>query len=960
MAVATASTSRSFRKVPLAVVGLVVVVVSWASVLGVEARTAPTGLAAVVINSAVAVALVTGLVAALAVSRYWSVRQQQETLVRRAEEASLAAAISHSLAEGSLDAQAAATAIAGHLAASIGDACVISLFSEAGPLVPTVVRANDPRLELAVRAVFPVVDLQDDDPYLTGRAVATSVAQQAHGSTDAVVASSRAALTELFDASQTQSLLVVPMRCFRDTLIPRRGQAVGTVYMMRCSPDGYTSEEVSSLQDAADRAGAILASASLHRVIETAEQRFRTIFEDAPIGVAVVELTGERRFVAVNDQFCRLTGYAREDLLAMTPQALVHPEDRVGSSQGPLGPPFGPDRQFQRELRYVRADGQVIWVRLSASTADIGGGRDAIVHVEDVTEKILADEALAMSEARFRSTFEHSPAGLAMVSLEQADRGRVLRANAALSELTGRGPGQLAGMSLSDLLLFDDDAPAADAGTLVQKLLSEPKRQLSRWVRADGLVVWARVSVAELPGQPRRCLVQVDDVTAQKLAEEDLAFRAMHDHLTALPNRHLAMDHLRLALCQLSRTRGTVAVLFVDLDLFKRVNDTMGHEVGDEVLRQLGRRLATEVRAPDTAARLGGDEFLVVCSVAAEEDAGNIVQRVQQAVGRPVHVAGKSFELTASIGVAVTTRASSDPDELVRQADAAMYEAKHGGRHRWQVYNERLHHRARARQAVELDLRRALKKDLFRLLYQPIFDLSEGRLVGAEALLRMEQMDGKLVFPGSFIGVAEDTDLIRPISDWVLDRVCAQMAEWGAPSGFHLAVNLSGRDLSDLTVTSRVLERAQRHGVTPDQLVLELTEGVLIDGDKGVVRELARLREAGARLAIDDFGTGYCSLTYLERFPVDTVKIDRSFVAGLGSNLHATAIVEAVVALSKTLNLTCVAEGIEEPAQAATLAELGCQLGQGFYFGAAMPAGELANLFTGKGAGDGRGELALG
>ena len=945
MGSATASEGGTDHKLQLAAIGVLVVGAAWVVVADVRTSTAAGGLATTVINAVVVLGLVLGIVGLVAISRYRGAKERREALVRKERAASLAAAISNSLAEGGFDAEAAATEIAGHLALAVGDACVISLFSEAGPLVPTVVRAADARLELAVRAAFPTVILEEDDPYLTGKALATSKAQQVHGSIGAVIASSRAGLTELFSAAEAQSLLVVPMRCFNDTLVPRRGQAVGVVYMVRCAPDGYSEEEVASLQDAADRAGLILAGASLHRVVEAAEQRFRTIFAEAPIGVVVVRLTGAHHFVDVNDQFCKITGYRREKLLEMTPQDLVHPADRALALEVALGLVTGSDVHLEREVGVVRADGEVIRVRLSASATNLGEGRDAIVHVEDVTERALAAAALATSEERFRSTFERSPAGLAMVSLEDTDHDVIVDANSALCTLTDRSGAELVGTSLADLFTLEQEGSARSPGTVVDALLHSNDQQLCRWALKDGAQVWGRMSAAVLPGRPRRCLLQVNDVTAQRLAEADLAYRAMHDHLTGLANRHLAIDHLRLALLQLARTHNAVAVLFVDLDLFKRVNDTMGHEAGDEVLCQLGQRLAGEIRAPDTAARLGGDEFLVVCTVQDHDAARHVVERVQQVLSRPVSVGTKTFELTASIGIAVTSNASSDPDELVRQADAAMYEAKHGGRHRWQVYNEHLHRRARQRQAVELDLRRALKHDLFRLHYQPVFDLSGRALVGAEALIRMEQPDGKLVAPGLFVGVAEDTDLIRPMTDWVLDHACAQMAQWDVHDHFHLAVNLSGSDLCDPMVTARVLDRAGAHGIPASRLVLELTEGVLIDGDSRVVRELTCLREAGARLAIDDFGTGYCSLTYLERFPVDTVKIDRSFVAGLGSNSHATAIVEAVVSLCATLGLTCIAEGIERPEQADTLRGLGCDMGQGFFFGAPVGPDEFAGMF---------------
>jgi diguanylate cyclase (GGDEF)-like protein/PAS domain S-box-containing protein len=318
----------------------------------------------------------------------------------------------------------------------------------------------------------------------------------------------------------------------------------------------------------------------------------------------------------------------------------------------------------------------------AALVLDLQAVKPGLEVVQHTTERAHASQAWAVSEERLRSTFDGSPAGLAIVSLEPGDRGQLLQVNPSLCDMTGFGAGQLLQMRLTDVFSTVEGG-TGPAGRAVTELLDTDVRRLCRCTRADSSVAWAQLGVAELAGQPRRCLVQVDDVTAQKLAEEELAYRALHDSLTGLPNRHLAMDHLRLALKQLSRNEGAVAVLYIDLDLFKRVNDTLGHEAGDEVLRQVGARLAHAVRAPDTAARLGGDEFIVICTVPGEDGAKRVVERVQAALNRPVAVAGQPLDVSASIGVTVTTGASARADDLLREADSALYEAKHRGGPRW-------------------------------------------------------------------------------------------------------------------------------------------------------------------------------------------------------------------------------------------------------------------------------------
>jgi diguanylate cyclase (GGDEF)-like protein/PAS domain S-box-containing protein len=562
-----------------------------------------------------------------------------------------------------------------------------------------------------------------------------------------------------------------------------------------------------------------------------------------------------------------------------------------------------------------------------------------------------ATEALATSEAKFRSVFEGSSTGMAIVSLDDGDAGRLVEVNPALCALSGYSAEQLGHMSLRDLV-HPDDVPAGpfDAGALRAFGASE-ERQLRRGLRATGEVVWAEVSITELPGGPRQGLVQFDDVSARRAAEEELTQRALYDPLTGLANRRLVMDHLRMGLKQLARARGSVGVLYLDLDHFKHVNDNLGHEAGDEVLRQVGARLARAVRAPDTAGRVGGDEFVIVCAMPEEASLPRVVERVRSALSRPVVLADKPVDVSTSIGVATTRNTSADPDELLRQADTALCEAKCRGRHRWQAYSEAPHDKARQRRSVELDLRRALDQERFELYYQPILDVLEGSIVGAEALLRLAHPDRGLMGPELFLDVAEDSDLIVPIGEWALHRACSQLAEWCPAKGFQLAVNVSGRQLGDLAMGARVLDAVSDAGIEPSRLMLEMTESVLIEGGGSVARELRRVTEAGIGLAIDDFGTGYGSLSYLQRFPVTTVKIDKSFVAGLGLNAPDKAIVEAIAALSRSLGLTTVAEGVETAEQLVAVRSLGCNRAQGFLLGRPMAAEQFAPLVPARGTG---------
>ncbi|MBJ7330105.1 MAG: EAL domain-containing protein [Solirubrobacteraceae bacterium] len=422
--------------------------------------------------------------------------------------------------------------------------------------------------------------------------------------------------------------------------------------------------------------------------------------------------------------------------------------------------------------------------------------------------------------------------------------------------------------------------------------------------------------------------------------------RALHDSLTKLPNRSLFMDRLRGSVPRARRDESHTAVFMVGVDSFKLVNDEFGHAAGDELLGAIARRLRSEVRASDTVARLGGDEFVILCEgLAGEHDAIALANKLTELWGSPFTLdVGEVFS-TASIGVAISENGSEGADSLLRDSDAAMHRAKRRGRGRFELFDEDLRARMHERMRLERDLHRALERDQMRVVYQPIVDLKTGAVAGAEALLRWDHPEWGTVSPMEFIPVAEETGQIIPIGMWVLREACSQVARWQERwPDFRLSVNLSGRQIAESDLPERVSEVLAEVSLTPGTLGLEITESVLMETDGDPEDILASLRSAGARLLLDDFGTGYSSLSYLKRFPLDTLKIDRSFVDGLGREDEDSAIVAAIVQLAQTLDLTVVAEGVETAEQLDLLRDLRCDLAQGYLLSRPIDAPDLEVL----------------
>jgi diguanylate cyclase (GGDEF)-like protein/PAS domain S-box-containing protein len=567
----------------------------------------------------------------------------------------------------------------------------------------------------------------------------------------------------------------------------------------------------------------------------------------------------------------------------------------------------------------------------------------------DVTDRVEAEEALADSEALLRGAFDDAPVGALLISLDgsDAESGRLLKVNRAFAALVGYRQHELLGMPLRRLLHSDDLV----AATSPKDLLERPGEPI-RLRKADGSSVWVRLASGEvaLRDQPAYHVIHVEDVTSRRQIEQELADRHLHDPLTGLANRHLLLDRFRLAVDNLDRHPGAIVVLHIDLDRFKDVNDTYGHSVGDHVLAEVGRRLDALVDSPDTAARLAGDEFVIVTAARRRSTAAvtgaatRLAEEVSGVLGEVIRLPENddvTLQLSVSIGISVTTSPNSEPEQLLLQADRAMFEAKRRGRRRYELFRQGLSSSAPERLKVEQEVRDAVSNGWLRLYYQPVIDLTTGRLGGAEALLRIEHPERGLLKPGAFIDIVEDSDLILPIGDWVLGEACRQLQQWQQIPGladFSMAVNVSGRQASDSTLTGTTLGALASAGVDPQRLCLEMTERVLIDADESVVHDLRALTAKGVQIALDDFGTGYASLSYLQRFPVSTLKIDRSFVTGVGVTTTDTAIVASIVALAQALNLDVVAEGVETAEQLAQLRSHHCAKAQGFYFAPPLEA----------------------
>jgi diguanylate cyclase (GGDEF)-like protein/PAS domain S-box-containing protein len=622
----------------------------------------------------------------------------------------------------------------------------------------------------------------------------------------------------------------------------------------------------------------------------------------------------------------------------------IHPEDRE-LVETTVGATLAGGKPFEFEHRVMRPNGEerMLHSRGRVICDADGRPREMVGTAQDVTDRSLAQE-------RFRALLEAAPDAIVIVN----ERGRIELINSQTLELFGYRRDELIGEPVEVLM---PDRAARVHPAHVEAFVADPRARgmgtgldLTA-VRKDGTEFPVEVSLSPLR-TPNGMLISsaIRDVTERKLAEQKLAHQALHDPLTGLPNRVLLLDRLEHALARSRRPESGVAVLFCDIDDFKVVNDSLGHEVGDGVLTALPACLRQALREGDTVARFGGDEFVILCEdLGSAAEAMTIAERISAVVARPFDLEHRRHHLSVSVGVVFVEGGRATASDVLCDADAAMYRAKGSGKGQFELFDARMRADLVGRLQTENELRRALREGELRLLYQPVLALTRYEFVGAEALVRWQHPERGLLPPSEFIGVAEDSGLIGPLGEWVIAEACGQAAAWGKRNGHgpgRISINLSPRQVSDADIAEALGQTLQSSGVDPALVELEITENALLEEGDAPRRTLQRLKDMGVRLVLDDFGTGYSSLSRLKRFPIDALKIDREFIDGLGTDAEDTAIVSAVLSMAQALGVDVVAEGVETSAQLAWLEEHGCTSAQGYLLAPPLTAVQLEEYRT--------------
>ncbi|MEO8287927.1 MAG: PAS domain S-box protein [Chloroflexota bacterium] len=656
------------------------------------------------------------------------------------------------------------------------------------------------------------------------------------------------------------------------------------------------------------------------------ERRHRALMEQASDGIVIFDMRGN--FVEVNSRACLSVGYEPEEFVDLNVRDILSQHD-VSMLRSRFSELYsGKVLLFESQLR--RKDGSLFDCEISTKMLS---DRRIQAICRDITERKRSEEALRNSESRYRHLFEHNLAGVYRTTFD----GAILDCNEALVKMLGYSSRD----ELLEMAPADFFAEPSQRHALLSRLLENGSLTNIEicYLRKDGSALWVleNIGLVESAEQGVTLLEgTVIDITERKLLEQELTYQAFHDGLTGLPNRALFMDRLGQALARATRAHESVAVLFLDLDNFKVVNDSLGHKVGDYLLVSMGKRLLGCVRAADTVARLGGDEFtLLIENVCSVDDAIALAHRIADVLVAPFNLDGRDVFVNTSIGIAVSS-GGERPDDILRNADLAMYSAKNSGKARYAVYEPALNRRVWERLQSEMELRHALEADELVLHYQPVVQLHTGAVVEVEALVRWQHRVQGLLPPSDFIPLAEETGLILPLGQWVLKAACKQVRTWqleveGA-SELIVSVNLSPRQFRHPRLVEDIKRALAETGLAARHLKLEITESAGLDNSDSTIRTLHELKAEGIQIAIDDFGTGYSALSYLKHYPIDSLKLDRSFISGLGNNLEDTAIIHAVIAFARTLNLKVIAEGIETAEQLAQLRELGCSWGQGYYF----------------------------
>ena len=712
----------------------------------------------------------------------------------------------------------------------------------------------------------------------------------------------------------------------------------------------WTPDDLTALGMFASTFAQLMARRASDLQLEQSNAQLRRAFDGSPMALALIDTDGV--MLQVNDQLSRLVERPAHELTGSHAIDLVAPDFRQRCIEWGIAvlaaDSVSATDDTEHELPNLLAElrtgtGRAVWADIAPRPVRSEGTIvNFVIQLTDVTEARRTEVALHESEARFATLVDNLPDALIRVD----DEGRTIFANLAARRLRGNsGEGT---WRVSDEVLDELTKRRIQAfeTMTVQRYEYEIETLQGRRIFESRFV-----PEPSPDGRPSSVLLVSSDLTDSRRNDREIAHRASHDDLTDLPNRSLFLSHLDVALDHVERSgTGQLAVIFFDLDNFKVVNDSLGHASGDELLKGVARRLTSAVRPGDVVARLGGDEFTVLlASTDSVDQAMQVAERMRVSLALPINVAGRELIVTASVGLAVAATGKESPDELMAWADAAMYRSKAEGRDRVTLFDDALAQDVRRRLDLDQRLRLAMDNDEFEVYFQPEVDLSTGAILGAEALLRWRTEDG-VVAAADFIEIAEETGIIVPIGWWVLGEACRAAAAWPTtvdqPDGVMVRVNLAAKQIDQPDLVERVAAVLDAAGLPAGRLCLEITETALMANAAASRRLLEALDELGVELAVDDFGTGYSSLSYLKQFPVDVLKIDRSFVDGLPGDPEDTAIVTTIIRLAESLGMTVTAEGIEHSEQATRLVELGCGRGQGYHFARPMPLDDFRALLA--------------
>ena len=711
--------------------------------------------------------------------------------------------------------------------------------------------------------------------------------------------------------------------------------------LLRAGVADYVSKSnFTRLVPAIDRAVAAVATRRAREHAERELQLRDRALSAAANGVIITRAGDDMPAVYLNPAFEAITGYRADEILGRNLR-MLQGDDRDQPEIAKIRAALAHGRSCHAVLRNYRKNGGLFWNRMSIRPVKDAGGQVShfVGIVEDITTQRQADERLRQAAAVFDSSTE----GMMITDLSA----RIIEVNRAFSEITGYRRDEVIGQPTS--LLRSGQHPPQFYQAMWHSLHETGQWRGEVWNRRKNGELypeWLTLStVRSADGTPLFYAGVFSDITSVKQSAQKLEHLALHDPLTDLPNRMLFNARLNHAIEHATRSGASLAVLFVDLDRFKNINDVYGHPFGDELLRQVAARLRECVRLDDTVARLGGDEFVVLLEeVKAPHSAVLVAEKIQLSLNQPFAIDLREQFVTASIGISLFPRDGQDAAELIRNADAAMYQVKEAGRFGFAFYTPELTQKAAERVRLENDLHKALDLDQFVLHYQPQVELHSGKMAGVEALVRWAHPERGLLAPSAFIPIAEECGLMPRIGRWILEHACAQARRWldAGVTFDRISVNLAASQLRRGDLVSLIRDTLAATGLPADRLELEITEGFVMQQAADPIARLEALRQLGVAIAIDDFGTGYSSLSYLKRLPVTRLKIDRSFVRDIPDDPDDAAIARAIIALAQSLSLDVIAEGVESAAQAAFLLAEGCRLGQGFHFSRAVSADALA------------------